>query len=69
MDPTTLTLIELRDTLAEGGVTAEAATRAYLDRIEAHDGSLHTCNEVYAERALDRARRADATFFPSKLTI
>ena len=69
MDPTQTTLIELRDAIATGQVSAEEATRAYLDRISRHDtgdDGLHVYHEVYTERALERARRADAGDFTGK---
>lgn len=60
MDPTQTTLIELRDAIAAHTVTAAEATQAYLDRIAAHDGAVAAFAEVYAERALQRARAVDA---------
>ena len=60
MDPTQTTLTELRDAIAGGQLKAADATRAYLDRIEAHDGTLQAFAEVYAERALQRATQVDA---------
>ncbi|NBC10213.1 MAG: Asp-tRNA(Asn)/Glu-tRNA(Gln) amidotransferase subunit GatA [Planctomycetes bacterium] len=60
MDPTQTTLIELRDAIASGGLKAEDATRAYLDRIERHNAALGAFAEVYADRALQRAQQVDA---------
>jgi len=60
MDPTQTTLTQLRDAIAAGQIKAEDAARAYLDRIERHGASLGAFAELYAERALDRARQVDA---------
>ncbi|MEX0655234.1 MAG: Asp-tRNA(Asn)/Glu-tRNA(Gln) amidotransferase subunit GatA [Phycisphaeraceae bacterium] len=60
MNPTQTTLIELRDAIAAGQVSAEQATRAYLDRIETLDAKLHAYHERFTESALDRARQVDA---------
>lgn len=45
--------------LRAGKTTAEAATRAYLDRIEALDGALGAYQHVAAESALAQARALD----------
>ncbi|MEX0745199.1 MAG: Asp-tRNA(Asn)/Glu-tRNA(Gln) amidotransferase subunit GatA [Phycisphaeraceae bacterium] len=60
MNPTETTLVELRDAIAGKAVSAEQATRAYLDRIELLDGNLHAYHEVFAELAMERARDVDA---------
>ncbi len=60
MNPTDTTLIELRDAIAGKQVSAAEATRAYLDRIEAHNANLHVYREVYADRAMERAQAVDA---------
>ena len=60
MNVTEMTMVELRDAIAGGQVSAAEATRAYLERIEAHNGGLHAYSEVYTERALDRAKAVDA---------
>jgi aspartyl-tRNA(Asn)/glutamyl-tRNA(Gln) amidotransferase subunit A len=60
MNPTDTTLIELRDAIAGKQVSAAEATRAYLDRIEAHNANLHVYHEVYADRAMERAAAVDA---------
>jgi len=59
MNPTDTTLIELRDAIAGKQVSAVEATRAYLDRITAHDPTIHAYHEVYADRALARAEAVD----------
>jgi aspartyl-tRNA(Asn)/glutamyl-tRNA(Gln) amidotransferase subunit A len=51
----------LRDAIAAGTLTAEAACQAAIDRIAAIDGQLHAFLRVDAERALARARALDAT--------
>jgi aspartyl-tRNA(Asn)/glutamyl-tRNA(Gln) amidotransferase subunit A len=58
--PTDLTLIELRDAIAAGRVTAEAATQAYLDRIDRLDPQLGCYTQVFHERAMRQARDVDA---------
>ena len=60
MNPTETTLTELRDAIAGKSISAVEATRAYLDRIEAHDGGIHSYHEVYHERALTQAQAVDA---------
>jgi len=54
-----LSAVALRDAIAAGEVSAVQAVRAYLDAIEALDGSLGAFNEVHADRALDRAGAID----------
>ena len=60
MNPTQTTLIELRDDIASGRVTAVQAVRAYLDRIEKLNPLLNAYREVYPERALQQAEAVDA---------
>lgn len=60
MDATAQTLTALRDAIASGDTTAADATRAYLDRIAAHDDSLGACNDVFNERAMQRAAAVDS---------
>ncbi len=60
MNPTQATLIELRDAIASKQVSAVESTQAYLDRIEAYNGDLHVYHEVFADRALERAKAVDA---------
>ncbi len=56
-------LIELRDAIAAGKVSAVDAVRAYLDRIERYNEKLFAFREVYAESALARAKKVDAGEF------
>lgn len=60
MDPTTLTVHELRSALTAGELTARQATQAYLDRMNALNPRLHAYTEVLADRALERAALVDA---------
>ena len=60
MDLLQTTLIEQRDAIAAGTVSAVELTRACLDRIARHDGALHCYHEVFAERALATAADVDA---------
>ncbi len=55
MDLTQQTTSGIRNAIASGQLSAVEVTRAYLDRIEQLDGKLHAFNEVYADRALERA--------------
>lgn len=54
----TASLVEIRDRLVKGEVTAEAVTRACLDRIAATEPALHTLLHVN-EHALEEARQMD----------
>jgi aspartyl-tRNA(Asn)/glutamyl-tRNA(Gln) amidotransferase subunit A len=58
-DPTQLTLEELARRLSTGDLLARATTQACLDRIRAHDSTLHAFHTVTAERALERADALD----------
>ncbi len=60
MDPTELTLTDLRDAIAAGTIRAGDAIEAYLARIERVDGGLGCYREVHADRAWTRARDVDA---------
>ncbi len=55
-----ITAHELRDRVKRGDISAEEATRAALDRIEAVDGRLRAFLTVTPEAALDQARAVDA---------
>lgn len=59
-DPTTLTACELAAAIANGDLAATDATEAYLAAIDARDGEIRAYNEVYADRARNRARAVDA---------
>ena len=52
-------LTTLRDRIAGGELTAEAAVRAALDAIARHDPALHAFTAVTVEGALDNARAVD----------
>ncbi|MBI3974498.1 MAG: amidase [Chloroflexi bacterium] len=54
-----LSVAELAARIRRREVSPVEATRAVLDRIESHDGSLHTFITVTAEQALEDARRAE----------
>ena len=64
MAPVQQTARGLRDAIANGTLTAEAAAQAALSRIAASDGSLHAFHLVLAERALERARALDKATGP-----
>jgi len=55
----TLSAHALRDAIARGDLSAEAACQGALDRIRARDGELHAFLHVDDARALDRARGLD----------
>jgi aspartyl-tRNA(Asn)/glutamyl-tRNA(Gln) amidotransferase subunit A len=59
MEATDLSLIELRDALRDGRLSAVEATRAYLARIETHDGAVGAYLTVDAEGALAQAAEVD----------
>ena len=56
MDPTQLTIAEARLAIAAGTLSPVALTEAYLDRIEALDGELHSYVLVLRDQALEAAR-------------
>jgi aspartyl-tRNA(Asn)/glutamyl-tRNA(Gln) amidotransferase subunit A len=51
--------VVIRDAIARGALSAEAACQAALERIAAVDGALHAFLAVDADRALERARALD----------
>jgi aspartyl-tRNA(Asn)/glutamyl-tRNA(Gln) amidotransferase subunit A len=55
----TKTIAELAAGLRAGEFTSEELTRAFLERIEAHDGQLNSFITVTGELALAQAREAD----------
>ena len=60
-----LSAIALRDAIARREISAEAACRQALDRIEQTNGSLNAFLHVAADRALTRARALDARSSPA----
>ncbi len=56
MDPTQLTIAEASRAIAEGALSPVALTEAYLDRIAALDGELHSYVLVLRDQALEAAR-------------
>ena len=58
MDPTLLTVAEASGVIAEGRLSAVTLTEAYLERIEALDGELHSYVTVLREAALGAALAA-----------
>lgn len=58
-DPTQLTASEAADAIAAGQLTAEALTRACLERISVRDAEVHAWAFLDADLALAAARRAD----------
>src|ERR1700687_2316174 len=59
-DILSLSVRELAQRVAEGTLTAEAVTRAYVERIEAQEPALHAWKYFDAAQALDQARAVDA---------
>lgn len=60
MELTDLSAVELRDAIAAGEASAEDAARAYLEAVARRDGEVGAYNEVFADRATERARAVDA---------
>ncbi len=58
-DLTTLGIAEAGRLMARGELTSTALTEAFLKRIEAIDGTLHSYITVTADMALNAARQAD----------
>jgi aspartyl-tRNA(Asn)/glutamyl-tRNA(Gln) amidotransferase subunit A len=58
MDPALLTVAEASRAIADGTLSPVALTEAYLERIAALDGELHSYVTVLREEALDAARAA-----------
>src|SRR5487761_202454 len=56
MDPTQLTIAEASRAISGGELSPVALTEAYLDRIAALDGELHSYVLVLREQALEAAR-------------
>lgn len=56
MDPTQLTIAEASRAIAAGSLSPVALTEAYLDRIAALDGQLHSFVLVLREEALRAAQ-------------
>jgi aspartyl-tRNA(Asn)/glutamyl-tRNA(Gln) amidotransferase subunit A len=61
MDPTQLTIAEASHAIADGNLSPMALTEAYLDRIAALDGELHSFVLVTREQALAAARELGAS--------
>ncbi len=59
MIDTLQTLTAIRDAVASKQASAADVTRAFLDRIEQHNGALHAFGETYAPRAMQRAAAVD----------
>ena len=56
MDPTQLTIAEASRAIAGGSLSPVALTEAYLDRIAALDGELHSYVLVLRDQALKSAQ-------------
>jgi aspartyl-tRNA(Asn)/glutamyl-tRNA(Gln) amidotransferase subunit A len=61
-DPTRLTIHDLVEAYRAGDTTPTEATRAYLERIDRHDGTLRAYLAVGRERALAQAHAADERY-------
>lgn len=59
MELTRLTIHETKDAIAKGGLTYEAVTQAYADRIQALDGQLDAYLLKNLDAALDQAKTMD----------
>lgn len=60
MHPEVLTISAIARALGDRTTTAEALTRASLDRIRAHEAAIHAFLSLHEDRALARARAIDA---------
>jgi aspartyl-tRNA(Asn)/glutamyl-tRNA(Gln) amidotransferase subunit A len=60
MDPTQLTIAEASRAIADGSLSPVALTEAYLDRVAALDGELHSYVLVLRDEALAAARALGA---------
>ena len=60
IDTTRSTAVSLLAAMDSGEVSAEEVTRAYLDRAEKLDPSLHVFLHRDAEQAVERARTIDS---------
>ncbi|MGH7116357.1 MAG: amidase, partial [Stellaceae bacterium] len=60
MDPTQLTIAEASRAIADGSLSPVALTEAYLERIAALDGELHSYVLVLRDAALAAARECQA---------
>ena len=59
MDPTQLSAAEAGSAIAAGGLSSVTLTEAYLDRIAALDGELHSYVLVLRDEALNAAHQAE----------
>ena len=59
MDPTQLSAAEAGRAIAGGNLSPVALTEAYLDRIAALDGELHSYVLVLRDEAMNAARHAE----------
>jgi aspartyl-tRNA(Asn)/glutamyl-tRNA(Gln) amidotransferase subunit A len=59
MDLTSLTIKQTADLLAKGETTSMAVTQAYLDRIEKYNDKLNAYLTVFADTAIEEAKRSD----------
>jgi aspartyl-tRNA(Asn)/glutamyl-tRNA(Gln) amidotransferase subunit A len=55
MDPTTLSIAELKTAYASGSITPVGVVEAYLEAIERRNGTVRAYLHVFRDRAIDRA--------------
>ena len=67
MNPTQTTLLELRDAIAAKTISAQEATRAYLERIDTHNDTLNAFHDRMTDYALKRAKQVDQGKVTGKL--
>ncbi len=68
MDPTLLTLTELRAALRRGEVSSVAVTEAMLERIAEHDNDIQSYITISDELALEQAAEADVRLAAGETT-
>jgi Asp-tRNA(Asn)/Glu-tRNA(Gln) amidotransferase A subunit family amidase len=59
MDLQYLGLFDIAERIRRREVTAETVTRLLLERIDRHEGRLHSIAYLLGDSALEQARRAD----------
>ena len=62
------TLLAAREAIRSKKIKSQELVRQALDRIQQLDGQIKSCNSVYADRALDRAKQVDAGRITGELT-
>ena len=67
MNPSELTLKDLKASISSGKISAVEVVKAYLARIDKYDHGINAFHEVLADRAIERARQVDTGQITGKL--